>query len=616
MNPYFMTVQLSKDVAQEDNWTCLVSPEVADLLGITGDKDFLYLHRVHPKFVDAMPILPDLLKAQVCQRIEKNCVAVPGLAGGKCYLAVAEKCTVLETISLQIESSDNSPETVLKNLELVLAQVNHLPVTIGKNLRANGTKIKVQSAEPCQGLLDIKVTKTDITFVESEKVYERKVRLPQALTYTLGIVRPYLSQPNALSPTFLFRCWKSRQFTKKIKPCSMITKLTQDHITLSSTLVISDCGFPSDFGQLQSVSGCNLNVQIVRSEIVDRDILLVAPSFAKGIVSCMDHCWYLKPLPSGLTINATEVELSVVFSPVHLQLQPGVIDQLLQAYFAAPRYFDAGVKWIEFDAVDHLSMPTEHLQWKLQGDVDTSLHFRVDNICFESLPTSEHMVCISSNATKLSVKTRELYLKLPTKPEFWVSTLRHWPKLESLPRLPNALAVLSDRIVSIVDGFFEADHVVQYGPILLRSPHHGCGTELVLRETSHKLGMSSFVKLDCLPLVGETSGSTEAKIRAALSSLGHNTFLYLDNVSRLTRNLEDTATDVRVCESLRNELYSSEFFKKRVVVVAQLVDECTHVRETLSLFNHEVDVDEMSSSDRADVLLWIIRKTNLRFSAG
>ena len=66
-----------------------------------------------------------------------------------------------------------------------------------------------------------------------------------------------------------------------------------------------DLSFPSECGQLQTVSGVRVNVQVVKTHVVDPELILVSPSFVKNLVKiagdddcCIQsHQWYLKPLP-------------------------------------------------------------------------------------------------------------------------------------------------------------------------------------------------------------------------------------------------------------------------------------------------------------------------------
>ena len=129
-----------------------------------------------------------------------------------------------------------------------------------------------------------------------------------------------------------------------------------------------------------------------------------------------------------------------------------------------------------------------------------------------------------------------------------------------------------------------------YGPILLRNfSEDSGGTEFWLRDTSRRLGFANLVKQDCRSLVGETSGSTEAKIRTALSGIEANTLLYLEDFARLTRNAEDTAVDLRVSDMLKAELMSHKHFQKRVVLVAEVLDHP-------GMYNHHIQFSKRTYS--------------------
>jgi len=110
----FYKVQISDSVRCEDNCTCLVSPEVALLLGLS-DGDCVRVQFVPPRVAAQNQLLSDLLRIKTCSRVEKNCVSLASATCGltSCYLSLAKDIPVLDSVDFKVTEAAGMRRTLL-----------------------------------------------------------------------------------------------------------------------------------------------------------------------------------------------------------------------------------------------------------------------------------------------------------------------------------------------------------------------------------------------------------------------------------------------------------------------------------------------------------------------
>ena len=620
----FVISQLDTDFS--DNYTCSLSPEVNVFLNCP---DYVLIDFVDPSTHPLSEIPSELFKAKVCHDVEKNCVAFKdSKRRPQCYISPlkAKECLTLESVEL---SAFASTESTLEDIKNVLETEKVLPIIQGKEILSRGVCFKVESSSPsCQGLLNISTTDVHLKLLEESSCdFPNFEETKKLLNFVVA-----LTKRNKLFFESIFKLWRLHQFQKIFK--EMPARFIDSNYNAASTVVVNDLCFPSDFGQLQTVSGIHINVRVIKHDLSDRNCIMVSPTFLYNAKakdqysgSAIDgQQWRLKPiLESEAFTIATKIEISIVFSPVHLHLDPTDVDLLLKSYFDAPKYlhfFGKRQCVFSFDIDDYLSAETEHLSWTLPTLLDKTVYFQVDDIFAKDTENSGDLYCVSAQLSELCLKTREVHIFMPPKTQYWTPSFATSPKLLAFPRLPPYLDQKCQDLANVVRCFPAFNKNVKnsddyrhipYSPILLEVPKGG-GGGLFVKELSRRLGFHLFTQ-DCVNLVSETSGATEAKIRALMASLHGCHLLHLTNVQRLTRNPDNNGTDHRVLDALRKELYAKSVSKLGIVTIAE-INHDQRTKDVVGLFDLEFCLDDLISIQRTETLQWMLKSNHETVNGG
>lgn len=149
-----------------------------------------------------------------------------------------------------------------------------------------------------------------------------------------------------------------------------------------------------------------------------------------------------------------------------------------------------------------------------------------------------------------------------------------------------------------------ANHIKSVTVLILSLP--GQGSEQVIKLAASAVGLD-IVWVNCWQLRGDTSGSTEAKLRQVIvraASIGP-CLLVLQDVHCLAKD-RDGEEDVRVVAALREEAAKLCSEEPSVVLVATAPSRDTLSDDLWSVWSYHESMGEAGLSQRSDMLKWLL----------
>jgi len=281
--------------------------------------------------------------------------------------------------------------------------------------------------------------------------------------------------------------------------------------------------------------------------------------------------------------GAEEAKIAFISSPIYEELSTHEVDSVLEAAFEKPIYlFEGQIVELKLDECPNLPLEL----------CNGSVHFQVLSLAPSTSESGENDVgmSVSKGETKLFQKTK-LHRELPSKSI--ISSLRHGIPIEILPKF------LQKQVEKMAK-------LVKYGPILVT----GNDKEAILEALALKLGLNK-VRADCSSWIGDSSGSTEGKLKHFFIQIKGQTassLAILDNVSLLAFNREGQL-DFRVLERLKLELEAD------LCLIACDESEENVPQVLASIFSTHLTFGQKPNFDeRLDILKWTSRLNDISWS--
>nr|CAB3264791.1 peroxisome assembly factor 2-like [Phallusia mammillata] len=150
---------------------------------------------------------------------------------------------------------------------------------------------------------------------------------------------------------------------------------------------------------------------------------------------------------------------------------------------------------------------------------------------------------------------------------------------------------------------------------VLVSGQPGCGKTSIINTVCNSLCLH-VIEVDCLTLVGDTAGSTEAKINEAFrrASVYTPCAIVLEGIDCLGKNRETDQAENRVCIALAEAIQDVAPLNNEqasVFVIATTTEKANVVTEIRTLFLHEVEIEAPGEFERQLMARFVSRNLSL-----
>lgn len=512
MKLYFKTGQCPKDT-EISNTNCYVSPEVFDFFQnrTFNDQKVTYVLGQNDR----------LFKLCLLENYEKNRVYMKGcLDDSTIFLRTVEEAAVSVLENVEFECDDEDEQSILKIL--VDYQQNHelVPICQAEKLCIGEKSLLVKKCYPVMQGIWNSTTQIIVDFVP-----HHRLNPIATLKYSYSLLnRPYQC---------VFECYKKLAMESfEFEIAEMPSKLAIKILGPKSNYSISHVAFVSTqisdrLCQFSVWPGKQIQIPIFGSSscALEKNKIYLSPFATENFgLSIGNKATYPLLISWDKLKIQNAIEVKVIPSRNHEVISDEEYDEVLKEYFSKKAkliYFQDGKSLTEIHpmAVKSFSLPCEI---HLAEPKEVSGYFQI------------------------SLSTRLSRLSAVTRPHPPVSKLFNGRRI--CERHPQYLTKKADNLCQMLSN---------RGKKILVHGHFGHGMEEILNALSGISGLQ-LLRYDCCNIIGETSGSTETKLRQIFEATREvESILILVNVGTLAKNKEGQ-TDHRVLFTLQECLEGYE----------------------------------------------------------
>ncbi|XP_014665905.1 PREDICTED: peroxisome assembly factor 2-like [Priapulus caudatus] len=387
--------------------------------------------------------------------------------------------------------------------------------------------------------------------------------------------------------------------------------------SVSNMASLSTCD-SNDFVKVDQV-GDELNLQIssdddtlVVSETVpnlgDAEPMELTPHPQLQSKECIEHCSFNSEVLSSSDVNtwdktetgephAKEVHIAIVESPEYSPKAD--YTSVLQAYFVEHRLLSEGdIFCISLKQTESIQQAED-----TRSTRSPAVYFKVMKLLPLSDTPYQPAALVDIQHTSLfQAGTVQSFVPMLMKTYLTgegSDVMWDWP-------MPAGLVQYSQQLMNaILPHLHNRCECREVAPTIVVTGPRGVGKNTVVKAVAKQLNMHIY-QLNCYELHGETSASSEAKMKNVLNraQLYAPCILLLRNIHIISKDREGTSDDPRVIGSIVEMLSSFQSLRLShpVIIVGTTSDPRHMPAEFFSAFLHEVVIKVPSEAERADIL--------------
>ncbi|KAL4237758.1 peroxisomal assembly protein [Mactra antiquata] len=308
----------------------------------------------------------------------------------------------------------------------------------------------------------------------------------------------------------------------------------------------------------------------------------------------------------GIPPIAKEVQISIIPSPNYSPRAPH--DEALKHYFSCRRV-------VALKDVIAIRSSDDPKFWQNTGD-DTEnrfpcLYFQVVNI--KGPKTTHNNVLVDKDATTLiQIGSEHSYVPVMMQTYLNPTPQSFWDK-DNLPGLSLHVEKLENFILPHLTCKIGCKSLKSVPPAILVAGPVGSGKTTLIVAVARKLGVHAF-KVNCHTLYGETSASTESKMKNAFNAAGLYSpcILLLQSIHALGRDRDGNTEDPRVASSFLNNVMQlkNDLQLYPMIVVATTHSDKDLTCDMLECFLHQVNIEVPTELERGEIVDSMLQTVN------
>ncbi|XP_053389354.1 peroxisomal ATPase PEX6-like, partial [Mercenaria mercenaria] len=253
--------------------------------------------------------------------------------------------------------------------------------------------------------------------------------------------------------------------------------------------------------------------------------------------------------------------------------------------------------------------------WQNTGD-DTEnrfpcIYFKVVNFK-GSKTTHKNVIVDRENTTLIQIGSEHSYI--PVMMQTYLSPLPQsfWDK-DNLPGLSQYVDKLENCILPHLTSRIGCKSLKSVPPAVLVAGPVGSGKTTLIVSVARKLGIHAF-KVNCHALFGESSGTTEAKMKNAFNAAGLYSpcILLLQSIHALGRDRDGNTEDPRVASSFLSNVMQlkNDLQQYPMIVVATTHSNKDLTHDMLECFLHQVQIEVPNEHERGEIVDSLLQTIN------
>ncbi|XP_074659019.1 peroxisomal ATPase PEX6-like [Tubulanus polymorphus] len=174
---------------------------------------------------------------------------------------------------------------------------------------------------------------------------------------------------------------------------------------------------------------------------------------------------------------------------------------------------------------------------------------------------------------------------------------------------PPGLARHTENLVGIIEPHVKPNASCGLVASILITGPMACGKTTICQAAAHQFGMH-FIKVNCHELCGDSSASTEVRIKQTINRALSYTpcILLLRNIHVLGKDRDGSGQDDRVAHSLQTFMQTMEPETYPLVIVATTAQPKQLHSDIIDAFSHEIKIESPDEDSRAKMIAGVLAK--------